>query len=375
MNEQPFYSLEGPLESLPAQGQMRIANLSGFPSLLRSLGAEPRSIMERYEINPLVIRDPDHHVSCKSFVDLLEYCSSTLNTSLFGLKLAEYQSADVFGCVAALCRAASTVREAVVSFIDYIPVVHSPATSLELVEGRETAEIRWRVNTELGNNQQANYQAALLDMKFLQLVSGGVLKPSYINLAVDARLKDIPELEKKLGCRFIKTVGSNAIAFPVGVLDQPVPSSSRIVFKLLGGYLDEVRKASRKTLPQRVEDYIRGTLSSGTCSIERCAGNLDMSVRSAQTHLAEHGLKFSDILERQRLKLAKKLLSEDYIQLDDIACKLGYAEQSSFGRAFKRWTGMTPKKFQQCSSAERRAALTEVCEIIEFAGEDPSRPH
>ena len=351
MSEQPFFSLDGPLDALPREGQMRIANLAGFPGLIRSLGAEPRALMERYNINPLAIRDPDYHVDCKAFVDLLEYSSASLNNSLFGLQLAGLQNADVFGSVAALCRAAATVREAVTSFIEYIPVVHSPATAMQLVEGGEIAEVRWSVPADLGNNQQANYQAALLDLKFLQLISGGVLKPSYVNLSVDTRARDIPELEKRLGCRFNKTRQDNAIAFPVALLDQPVPSSSRVVFKLLGGYLDQVRKASRKSIAEQVEDYIRGSLSSGHCSVERCAGNLSMSVRSLQAHLATRELKFSDIVEKQRFKLATELLAGHRLPLDEVAARLGYSEQSSFGRAFKRWTGMTPKQYKQSLGA------------------------
>ena len=347
MANQPFFSLDGPLEALPSNGQMRIANLAGFPSLIRGLGADPRAIMERHDINPLLVRDPDYYFECKSFVDLLEYCSSTFNNSLFGLRLAQMQDANVFGTVSALCRAASTVREAVVGFIDYIPVAHSPATVLELVEGLETAEIRWSVSSNLGNNQQANYQAALLDIKFLQLVSGGTLRPSYVNLAVDSRSRDIPQLEKILGCKFNKTRNDNAIAFPSGVLDQPVPGSSRVVFKLLSSYLDQVKKASRKSVAERVQDFVRGALSTGNCSVERCAGNLGMSVRSLQAHLGAGNLKFSDILEQERKNVAVQALVDEQLPIEKVAARLGYSEQSSFGRAFKRWTGLTPREYRQ----------------------------
>ena len=282
-------------------------------------------------------------------VDLFEYCSTSLNDPLFGLHLARIQNPDVFGCVAALCRAAATVRESVTSFIDFIPVIHAPDVILELVEGRETAEIRWRVGTDLGFNKQANYQAALLDLKLLQLVGGPAFCPSYVNLSVDARPQDIAELEARLGCRFNSTKTENAIAFPVHLLDQPVTSSSRLLFQLLGGYLEQVKTAARTTLADRVQDYIRGSLSSGTCSIERCARKLGMSVRTLQIRLSEAGLHFGDLLEQQRIDTAKICLQQEYLSLDDVAAMLGYAEQSSFGRAFKRWTGLSPKQFRQHS--------------------------
>ena len=347
MGAESFYSLDGPLDAMPTERQMRIANLGAFPGLVRSLGADPRPLLERHDISPRMILDPDHYIDCKSVVDLLEYCSTSFNDSLFGLQLAQLQEPDVFGCVTALCRAAPSFRAAINCFITYIPITHSPVPVLELVEGEQTAELRWSVRSDLGHNRQANYQAVLLDLKLLQQVGGRSFRPSYINLAVDARPRDIAELERHLGCRFHATRSENAIAFPIETLNQPVPSANRLLFKLLGGYLERVKATSRTTIVERVQDYVRGSLPSGNCSIERGAQKLGMSVRTLQARLGDFGLKFSDILEQQRIDLAKAYLEQDLMSLDDVAANLGYSEQSSFGRAFKRWTGLTPKLYRQ----------------------------
>jgi len=116
--------------------------------------------------------------------------------------------------------------------------------------------------------------------------------------------------------------------------------------KQLSGYLDRVKAVSRTTVVERVEDYIRGSLPSGSCSIEHCAKKLGTSVRTLQADLSERGLRFSDILEEQRIHLASNYLGQDQLTLDEVAVLLGYSEQSSFGRAFKRWTGSTPQQFR-----------------------------
>lgn len=347
MGDPYFFSLEGPLDPMPVDRQMRTANLSGFSDLVRNLGSDPRSILEHHGIDPRSIWDPDAYIDCKALVDVLEYCSRSFNDPLFGMRLAQLQEPDVFGSVAALCRAAPTVREAVQGFIDFIPVIHSPVPLLELNEGRETAELRWRVQADLGQNDQANYQATVLNLKLLRLIGGRRFRPSYVNLAVNARTKDIREIEDKLGCPFHAKAGVNAIAFPTSVLDQPVPSANRLLFRLLGGYMDRVRSSLRKSLVERVEDYVRGALPSGHCSIEYCAKKLGTSVRTLQANLSESGLRFSDILEQQRVELAKVYLVQTEQSLDDIAAMLGYSEQSSFGRAFKRWTDMTPQRYRR----------------------------
>ena len=118
------------------------------------------------------IRDPDSYIDVKSLADVFEYCSALFNDPLFGLRLAERQEPDIYGCVTALCRAASCFREAIDGFINYIPVFHAPLTVMELVEGRETAELRWGVRIDLGSKPQGNYQAVLLNMKLLRLLGG-----------------------------------------------------------------------------------------------------------------------------------------------------------------------------------------------------------
>jgi AraC-like DNA-binding protein len=348
--ENPFYALSGPLDIIPTEKQTRVSNFSGFQHFVRKMGVDPRRILERHGMDPQLICDPDFYIDCQDLVDVLQYCSTLFNDPLFGLRLAQQQTADVFGCVTALCRAAATFREAINCFIAYIPVIHSPVPVLELVEDTKTTEFRWTVGTYLGLNDQANFQAVLLEMHVLRLIGGQAFRPSYVNLAVDARARDIEEIESILGCRFHNRSTTNAIAFPTAMLDLPVSSANRLLFSLLGGYLDRVRHASEKTIVQRVQDYVHSWLSSGSCSIEHCATKLTTSVRTLQAQLSDRGLMFSDILERQRIELAKRYLEQDRLSLDDVAAMLGYSAQSTFGRAFKRWTSTTPNHFRAMKS-------------------------
>ena len=350
-----FYSLDGPLDALPADQQTRAANLQGFADFTRNLGVDPRELLEGHGMDPRAIVDPDYYIQCQDMVDVLEHCSAMFNDPLFGIKFARLQDADVYGCVTALCRAAPTVRIGIRSFIDYLPVAHSPESVLQLVEGSDTAELRWGNRSDFGINDQAHYQALLLNLKLLRMLGGPRFSPSYVNLAVDARDKDIPELEANVMCPVHVRAATNAIAFPNHLLDLPVPTANRTLYRLVGGYLDRVKAALRVSLAQRVEDYVRGALPSGTCSIERCAKKLGTSVRTLQSRLAESGVRFSDILERQRMELAKVYLQDDELTLDEVALRLGYSEQTSFGRAFKRWTGETPQRFRSvcCAGMER----------------------
>jgi AraC-like DNA-binding protein len=341
-----FYALDGPLEASPGARQMRAANLSGFPGVARRAGGDPNRLLERHGLEARNVRDPESLIDCRALVDLLEDCSTRLNDPLFGLKLAQGQDAEVYGCVTALCRAAATLEEAIESLVEYLPVVHSPEAVTELRRGQTTAELRWGRSADLGVNDQANFQALLLNAKLLRLLGGPRFSLSYVSLASDLRDRDVADVEARLGCA-VRRGDINAIGFPVETLRQAQPSANRLLFQLIGGYLARVKQAARTTLAARVEDYVRGALPTGRCGIEDCASTLGLSVRTLQARLAQEDARFTDILETRRVELAKAYLAQGEVSLDEVSAQLGYSEQTSFGRAFKRWTGQTPQRFRQ----------------------------
>jgi AraC-like DNA-binding protein len=348
MTEDYFYSLQGPLDTIPGEGQMRAANLAGFPDIVRNLGGNLRWILERHGIDPRAVSDADYHVDCKSLGGMFEYCSRHFDDSLFGLRLGQLQGPDVFGSVTALCRAAPSFREAVRSFIKYLPVVHSPVSILELVEGRETTELRFSGSYVVRDYEgcQVFYEAGLVILKLLRELGGRAFQPSYMGLADIARPRDIPEIEKAFGCLYRGTAEVNTIAFQTSILNRPIANSSRHLFNLLDGYLERVSWSIRNSIVERVEDYVRGSFQSGNCSVARCAQKLGLSSRTVQLHLSQFGVRFSEIMEKQRIELAKEYLGQRELSLDEVALLLGYAAQSSFGRAFRRATSVTPQSYR-----------------------------
>lgn len=351
MTERPFYSIQAPLEACPARGQMRAANFHGFNEFVRKRDTDPKRLLESVGLPSDALQSGDQHVDMRGFVDVFEHCADVFGDRLFGLRLAKYQAADVFGCVTALCRSAPDFRTALQSFIDLVPVVHSPGTCMDLLEGKRTSEFRYGAETDFGACDQSKFQAVLLNLKLFREIAGRRFEPTYVSLDVDVNGRDIEEIEQTLGCRFYVSK-TNAVAFSSSFLSMPAVHANAMVFELLHGYLSKVKSAARTTLVERVEDYIRSSLPSGSCSISRCASRLGVSERTLQLHLTEHGKRFSVMLEEERTRLAGVYLERDDLSLDDIAVMLGYSEQSSFGRAFKRWTNVTPQQFRESRIAQ-----------------------
>ena len=73
----------------------------------------------------------------------------------------------------------------------------------------------------------------------------------------------------------------------------------------------------------------------------------DMSVRTLQRKLMDAGSNYSEVLDEARFNKAKILLKETNEKLLDISLLLGYANASSFTRAFKRLAGVTPTEYRK----------------------------
>lgn len=88
-------------------------------------------------------------------------------------------------------------------------------------------------------------------------------------------------------------------------------------------------------------------LPTGYPAIECTARLLHTSERTLQRRLRTHGLGHRDVVEEIRREEACRLLLEPEGAIADIARALGYADPSSFSRAFRRWTRMSPRRYRQ----------------------------
>ena len=73
------------------------------------------------------------------------------------------------------------------------------------------------------------------------------------------------------------------------------------------------------------------------------ATDLGLSERTLTRRLNDHGTSFAEIVDGLRHQLALRYLNERHLSLTQVSFLLGYAGQSAFSTAFRRWTGKTPK--------------------------------
>ena len=107
--------------------------------------------------------------------------------------------------------------------------------------------------------------------------------------------------------------------------------------------LEQTGDVDADALHSRVRQALRRLLRGDDPTLGAVAVHLRMSERTLQRRLAEQDLSFTDLLDEVRRESALEYLKARRVSVDEIAFLLGFATPSSFFRAFKRWTGMTPQ--------------------------------
>jgi AraC-like DNA-binding protein len=98
--------------------------------------------------------------------------------------------------------------------------------------------------------------------------------------------------------------------------------------------------------PAEVQKAIASTLPEGG-SAEAVARALHVSVRTLQRKLVATGTTFREVADTVRRRIAEEYLSDRHVSTAEVAFLLGFSDQSSFTRAFRRWTGESPGRWRR----------------------------
>jgi AraC-like DNA-binding protein len=96
----------------------------------------------------------------------------------------------------------------------------------------------------------------------------------------------------------------------------------------------------------RVREHLIQHGASQRSDMNAVARALGLSVRSLRRRLYDEGISYNVIVEEALGTLAKQLLADEGRSIQETAYAMGFSDPSAFYRAFKRWTGTTPKSFR-----------------------------
>jgi AraC-like DNA-binding protein len=141
---------------------------------------------------------------------------------------------------------------------------------------------------------------------------------------------------------------ANSIRLPTAMLDAAMPTGTMEGCAILRQLSESIAARRRiRSARERLAEIIFARLSDGDIHQDDLATEIGMSSRTMRRRLAEEETSFQQLLDECRMRQAVlEFQARPEASIAEIALRLGYAEHSTFTRAFTRWAGTPPQRFR-----------------------------
>lgn len=139
-----------------------------------------------------------------------------------------------------------------------------------------------------------------------------------------------------------------ALVFPTAYLQRPTKQNEGSLKSFMSRCPLELfrRYKADYSLTTELKRLLNKQISSNNASVDSIADQLHMTTRTFNRKLKEEGTTFLQIKNLVRRDRAIHLLTHYAIPINEVAELVGFSDSAVFTRAFRSWTGKTPKQYR-----------------------------
>jgi AraC-like DNA-binding protein len=306
-------------------------------------GAPADALLRAADLAAIPGNDPTDRVPVESVGRLFDAAVETTGDPYFGLFAANYLHAGNFHALGYALLASSSLRDFAQRLCRYFGLLSTTSTPT-VVETDTVARLEFRLRAPSPNLTDDTF--GLFLVRLIGELSDGVVRPVHAELhrptPPDGGFRHV----QTFGCPITFGTRSSAFIFDRSALDVPMAAASRELAehneRIATTYLAKLERSDIRT---RVRALLLRDLSTGAVTKEQIAAKLCMSPRTLQVKLAQCETSFHDIVNETREALARGYIESSVMSVTEIAFTLGFADTSAFSRAFRRWTGRSPRGY------------------------------
>lgn len=331
-------------------------------------GASRKTMAERAQIDPADLQNADNRILFSKYVALMRAGQELCNDPALALHFGESVDASRV-CMTHMVGGAENIGDAVMQSNRYAPLtveVEEDGTG-DRFQLRRIAGLLWLVDARRNPNDFPE----LTESSFARMVCttrrhlGGVQAIKAVHVT-HAEPSYSAEYERIFRVPVVFGSDKNALRFDEALLSSfPFPTPSPYVTSVMRGHAEALlqKLESSKSTRDQVESLLMPLLHDGDVSIATIASKLCFSRQTLFRKLKLDGVTFEQVLDELRYKLALNYISANKASVKETARLVGYSDPASFSRAFKRWTGSSPRMY-----ALRRVSSAGGVELLEHDG-------
>jgi AraC-like DNA-binding protein len=290
------------------------------------------------------ISDPGAPLAAANQVTLLNLIAGATRDELLGFHLAQRIELREMGFLYYVLASSQTLIEALQRAVRYSKLVNEGVSQRCTVGRTIDITLEYSGISRHADRHHAECWMTII-LRLLRQISGRRVTAQRVQF-VHARGRPPRELSAYFGARVDFGGDVDRISFARSLGAIAVVGADPHLNKLLVHYCEEAlahRPRGRQSFRTRVENTLVPLLPHAECSARAIAQRLGLSQRTFSRRLAAEGLTFSALLEEFRLDLANRYLAEPGTSISQIAWLLGYQQVSAFSKAYRRWTGASPR--------------------------------
>ena len=314
-----------------------------------SKGAGRGPLLSQAGIRPEDLEDQDDRVPLARYIALMAAAKTLCEAPALALEFCEGTRFEEFSVVGLICQSADTMGEALVELNRFQRLVIetdglAQGDRFRLIPGG--GEL-WLEDQRLDPNGFPELTEIAFGRFVCEMARHYPGTPFVKRLIVTHPAPAHAEAYERILRIPVTFDGDrNAMQIEPSWLGLKIHRPNPYVFGVLSAHaaalLEELQTS--QTMRGRVERLILPLLHKGDAvGKEYVAKELGVSGQTLYRKLKAEGVSFEQLLDDLRHRLAVHYLDGKKVSVSETAYLVGFADASAFSRAFKRWTGVSPR--------------------------------
>jgi AraC-like DNA-binding protein len=308
-------------------------------------GVNPSRLLSAYGLRRSDLDEPYKRIAFYSFLCIAQGMADLTDDAFLGLRVGAEIRPEQVGSLGLLMSTSETLRHALEEFARW-SLSMNEGWWLDLAPGKTRGEYIYRILlNNVPTRHDVEYSLANL-CSLIRTRMGAQWAPREVHF-LHARTGSLQFYEKIFRCQVYFEQPHNRLIISNEDLERRADKINHALRPIIEAHFRVLAENAKKetTIASRVSAIVAHELGENEVSREAIAEKLGLSVRTMQRRLAEEGVSLRKIVAEERKNLTDRLLFQTTrASITDIAIRAGYSDPSALSRAYKRWTGLSPKR-------------------------------
>jgi AraC-like DNA-binding protein len=341
---------------------------AGYPKALLEFavrkGADRRTLLERARLRASDLEAQDNRIPLDGYLALFETGAELTGQPGIALQFGEAVRMQEISIVGLICEACEIAFEVGPALNRYARLVFDgdPAADPALIRAISTEEGLWitQPNEVFARTRYlAEAECARLTWNSRVMFAANpdfqrMMFPRAVSfMHADPGYRD--EYERVFGAPVTFGAEKTGILVDPAFMMLKQPPVNRYVFGVLSERAEALLKELEVSTTARgkVESLLMPILHTGEASMDAIACKMAVSRQTLLRKLKAEGVTFDKVLDDLRHRLALHFLSSKKVSVNETAYLVGFSDPAAFSRAFKRWTGKSPRDVRMAADMTR----------------------